>query len=160
MNNNPKTVETLEIADFIRHPVWEYINDDEIGETAVRPVDQYPVDDVKGRIVGSEVQLANGNYISAMIGNVDVGDPRATEHFLTLSVERGGKWFTLSRYHDFDYANNGPEALGRFLRVPIDAVFPIHYDITKLVIGDPRALAGNILIEPRERLTRANIIAL
>jgi hypothetical protein len=38
MIENIKPVESLTVADFRAHPVWEYLNDDEIGETFVGPV--------------------------------------------------------------------------------------------------------------------------
>ena len=48
-----------------------------------------------------------------LIGNIDVKNPRLTEHFLTLSIEQGGKWFALTRYHVYDCSDQGPEALLR-----------------------------------------------
>ena len=32
MIENIKPVETLTVADFKAHPVWEYLNDDEVGD--------------------------------------------------------------------------------------------------------------------------------
>ena len=104
--------------------------------------------------------LASGRRVWALIGNVDPTNPRLTEHFVTISVEHNGRWFTLSRYHDFDYADNGPEALSRFLGYPIDDVFPIAYDIQEYAEGDAAALCGQIRKDPRERLSRAEIIAM
>jgi len=95
-----RPVESLQVPDLIESPVWEFINDDRLGETAVRPVKQLPAENLSCRLVGDHVRLANGTQAWALIGNVDVGNARSTEHFLTLSVERGGQWFTLARYHD------------------------------------------------------------
>ena len=75
-------------------------------------------------------------------------------------MERGGKWFTLSRYHDFDYSQSGPEALSNFLRMDVDQVFPISYDLRPFAKGDAGALVGKIAKEPREKLTRSQIIAM
>lgn len=111
MIENIKPVESLTVADFRTHPVWVYLNDDEIGETMTRPVEKLPVETLDNRIVGTQVRLANGLQVWAIIGNVDVTNPRATQHFLTLSIERGGKWFYLARYHDIRFASEGPEAL-------------------------------------------------
>jgi hypothetical protein len=91
---------------------------------------------------------------------VDERSPRLTEHFLTLSVLHDGRWFVVSRYHDVDYVENGPEALAQFLALSIDEVFPIAYDLRPLAKGDPAALAGKIFKEPRERLSRAEIVAM
>jgi hypothetical protein len=160
MSTNAKPVESLGISDFVANPVWEYANDDELGETIVRPVEQLPVDNLDGRVVGIQVELANGTRVWASIGNVDSKNPRSTEQFLTLSVESGGRWFALSRYHDFNYAERGPQALAQFLALPVAEVFPITYDVTRYAEGDPAALSGKILEEPRERLSRHEIIAL
>jgi hypothetical protein len=109
---------------------------------------------------GTEVKLANGGSCWATICNVDVTNARLTEHFLTLSVIRDGRWFHLARYHDFDHAERGPEALARFLELPVDQVFPITCDVTRYARGDAAALHGQIRKAPRERLTRSEVIAL
>jgi hypothetical protein len=160
MKIKPKPVESLQISDFIANPVWEYLNEDHLGETAVRPIERVPVETSTGRVFGVQVQLATGFQIWATIGNVDANNPKSTEHFLTLSVEREGQWFHLSRYHDSNYAETGPDALARFLELPVNEVFPISYDIRPYVVGDPSALSGKVLKEPREKLTRADIIAM
>src|SRR5947199_6129775 len=115
MIENIKLVESLTVADFKAHPVWEYLNDDEIGETMVRPVEKLPVESLDNIELGTQVRLANGSKVWAIVGNFDVTNPRATGHFLFLSIERGGKWFHLARYHDVDFASGSPEALARFL---------------------------------------------
>jgi hypothetical protein len=155
-----KRVEDLAVADLRRFPVWEYANDDEKGETAVQPVRKLPVKNLNGRLVGTQVRLANSTEVWAMIGNVEVNTPRVTQHFLTLSVFQNGRWFVMARYHDFDVRERGPQALAAFLGLRIDEVFPISYDISRFSLGDPAALIGMIEKEPREKLTRAQIIAL
>lgn len=160
MTADTKAIESLRVSDLRATPVWEYVNCEGADETAVRAVKRVPVQSLDGRLVGTEVELANGARVWALIGNIDADDPRLTEHFITLSVERNGQWFTLARYHDVDYAENGPEALARFLGLPVGDMFPISYDVRKYVRGDPAALAGKVLKEPREKLSRAEIIAL
>src|SRR5262249_59029714 len=85
---------------------------------------------------------------------------RLTTHFLTLSVERDGRWFHVARYHDFDYEERAPEKLAAFLGLAVNEVFPITYDLRPYANGDPRALHGMIPEAPAEKLTRAEIIAL
>jgi hypothetical protein len=160
MNENINPVESLTVADVKAHPVWEYLNDDEIGETMVQPVGMIPVETLDNRILGSQVRLANGLQVWATIGNFDVTNPRATQHFLFISIERSGEWFFLARYFDFDFTTHGPEALARFLGLPVDDVFPISVDIRRYVRGDPAALAFTVPKEPRERLTDKQLMAL
>jgi len=160
MRQYSKPIESLAIADLETDHVWTYCETDNGDETEVKPVKHVPVKSLKGKVVGTQVRLSNGTLVWALIGNVDVGNPRHTEHFLTLSVEKGGQWFTLSRYHDFDYAENGPDSLSWFLGLHVQDVFPISYDIRSYVEGDPAGLSGIIPKEPREKLTRSEIIAM
>jgi hypothetical protein len=160
MSDPTKRIEELTVADLEAFPVWQYANSDKRGETAVRPVKKTPVKNLTGRFAGVQVRLAKGSNVWALIGNVDASNPRLTQHFLTLSVFRNGRWFTMARYHDFDAKERGPDALAAFLGLRVDEVFPISYDISRCSLGDVAALLGTIEKEPRERLTRAEIIAL
>jgi len=155
-----KPIESLTIADLKAAPVWQYANRDGVGETVVRPISRVPVKNMTGKLVGTQVRLANGTQAWALVGNVDSRKPRLTKHFLTLSIERDGRWFSLARYHDFDYSDRGPNALSRFLGVTVEEIFPIDFDIQQYVEGDPAALKGQIQVEPDEKLSRAEIIAM
>jgi hypothetical protein len=86
----------------------------------------------------------------AIIGNIDLADPRLSKHFLTISIEQGGRWFHLARYHDHDYGERGPEQLASFLGLQVEAVFPIAYNVTSTVRGQRAAARGEILAEPDE----------
>jgi hypothetical protein len=160
MIENIKPAESLTVTDFKAHPVWEFLNDDEIGETMARPVEELPVETLDDRIVGAPVRLGNGLEVWGLFGNFDVKNPRATRHFLALSIDRGGKWFHLARYFDVDFAARGPEALARFLGLDVDDVFPITVDVRRYVRGDPAALTAIVPKEPRERLTDAELTAM
>lgn len=158
--NNMKPIESLDAADLQAHAVWQYANIDEAGETLLRPVRRLPVNRLAGKVVGTRVRLANGSGFWALLGNIDESNPRLTEHFLTLSILHADRWFTLARYHDLDYGEKGPEALAQFICLDVDEVFPIAYDIRSIAKGEVDALVGMIPKEPRERLSRAEIIAL
>jgi len=161
VNKQIKKVEALTIADLKRFPVWQYTNDDEkFGEMGVRPIKKIPVRNLNGCIVGTQVRLANGVAVWAMIGNLDSADSRSTQHFLTLSICRDGRWFHMARYFDFDFEERGPQVLADFLGLEIEDVFPISYDIRRYCTGESSALVASIEKEPRERLTRAQLIAL
>ena len=160
MNTETKPVESLQPIDFGIYPVWQYVNSDAAGETSVRPVARLPVASLNGKLVGVQVLLANGTATWALIGNVDTKNPRMTEHFITILLHKNCQWFALARYHDFDTDTRGPSALAKFLGLEVDEVFPISYDLSRFVKGGPKALRGSILKEPRERLSRSEIIAL
>ena len=155
-----KPVESLIVADLKAAPVWQYANCDGAGETIVRAVKNIPVKNLTGKLIGTQVRFANGTQAWALIGNIDARNPRLTEHFLTLSIEHAGRWSSLARYFDFDYADRGPEALSRFVGLAVDEIFPISFDVQQYAEGDPAALKGSVLKEPREKLSRAEIIAM
>lgn len=113
-----------------------------------------------GKVLGTEVTLADGTRRAAMFGNVSPQNPELTEHFLSVSLFIDRKWFHLARYHDFDVRSRGPRALSAALKRPVSKVFPIRYDLRPYFRKPPSWLEGAIQQEPRQRLTRAEVIAL
>lgn len=155
-----KTVDALTPTDLQQHAIWQYVSNPTGDETMVRPVKRLPVSDLTGKLIGTEVVLANGQKVWALIGNVNATNPRLTEHFLTLSIERDGEWFHVARYHDFDHEQRGPDKLASFLGLPVADIYPVSYDLRAYAKGDPAALCRAIPKEPSEKLTRAEIIGL
>jgi hypothetical protein len=154
MIKNIKPFEALTVADFQAHPVWEWLNDDEIGERLMQPVEELPVDTLDNRLIGAQVLLANGLRKWALIGGFEVNNPRATQHVLGLSINHSGKWFELARYFDVGFSSHhGPEALARFLGLHVDDIFPITVDVRRYVRGDPAELIAIVQKEPQEKLT-------
>jgi hypothetical protein len=86
-----KPIDELTPDDLRRFPVWQYTNSDEsVDETVLRAIRRTPVKSLDGRVIGIPVTLANGSDRWAIIGNVDLRNPRLTEHFLTVSLlDRG-----------------------------------------------------------------------
>lgn len=160
MIENVKPIDTLKIQDLQTFPVWQYTGREGQNETYVRPASRLPISNVVGKVFGVQARLANGAFVWSLIGNVDLSNARMNDHFLTITVEKDGKWFGLARYHDFDFSERGPLALSQFLEIPIDEIFPITYDLRKLVRSESAMLRGQILKEPRERLSRSEIIAM
>ena len=95
-----------------------------------------------------------------MLGNVKVNNPDLTKHLLTVSICMDRRWFHLARYHDSEYRLFGPKALGEFLGLSIDDVFPIRYDISAHCIGHRDSLVNLIEKSPAVRLSRTEIIRL
>ena len=153
-----KPVEKLTIQDLKTHPIWEYVNDHRFGDTVVRPIKRLPVTTFAGRVVGSRVTLAQGEFVWALIGNVSVTDSSFTQHFLTLSIRHKNRWFTLARYHDVEWGRRGPTALAQLLGKNVKDVFPIKYDLSEFLQAPSGALTGEILEDPVERLSRKELI--
>lgn len=158
---NAKPLENITVDEIQENPVWRFRSQRGHDDALLVPVKRIPCSDLTGKIVGTQVKLANGSLIWAFLGNIDPSNPRLTEHFVTISVHSGGKWFHLARYHDYDYDDRGPRQLAEFLGLNEDEVFPISYDVKGFVrTTDCEALAGTIEREPKTRLSRAEIIAL
>ena len=155
-----KPIASLTIGDLRAFPVWQFTSRESADEPFVRPVKSLPVTSLIGKVIGTQITLANGKCAWAIIGNVDPKNPRMTEHFLTLSIERNGHWFMLARYHDPDYDESGPEALAQFLGLAVDDVFPISYDIRSVAKGEEAAMLGIVQKRPQERLSRSELIAM
>jgi hypothetical protein len=156
-----KPVGELTPDDLRIYPVWEFsLAYEHIDDTLVQPVKKLPVEYLDGRVVGTQVFLANGDQPWAMIGNVDPNSAHKTTHFIDVGIFEHGVWFNLARYHDVDAVRRGPVALAEFLSLSVREVFPIRYDIRPFCVGDPAALAGTIQEEPPERLTLSEMIAL
>jgi len=154
-------VEALTVDDLKRYPVWRFVNDDKLGETAAKPIKRLPVTSLRGKVVGAEVRLANGQLIWALVGNLDTQCPGLTKHFRTISLQRNGRWFHMARYHDFDYTNRGPDAAARFLALPPDAVFPIAVDLRRFVRSDDTAtLVFSVELDPIEKLSEDELMDL
>jgi hypothetical protein len=160
MATRARPVESLTPADFLKHRVWEFVSSDEPDETYVDPVERLPVNSLESRIIGVEVQLASGRGVWAFLGNVDVHDPRRTHHFLTISLLAQDEWFHLARYHDVDREEHGPAGVAGALGLRINEVFPIRYDIGTWVTGAVDSLLGRIDAEPRDQLSRTELINL
>lgn len=154
-----KPVTSLTLTDLELSRIWKFVNSDS-DELLISPVKKYPVKDLAGKLVATQVRLANGNLVWGILGNIDQSNPKLTQHFLTISFFHKNEWFTLARYHDFDFNENGPEKLSEFLSLSKNSIFPISYDIRDAVEGAPEFLKGEIPSEPVEVLTRAQIIAL
>jgi hypothetical protein len=159
MRAKAKSVDELSEQDLDSFPIWTFVNRD-ADHFIVRPVARTPVRDLSGKLVGTFVVLADGTRRRALLGNIDVASARLTQHFLTLSIESGGTWFHLARYHDLDYTKRGPKALSAFLGLPLNQVFPISYDIRAIVKNASSAASGVIPAKPLEKLSRSKLIAL
>jgi hypothetical protein len=141
--------------------VWEFVPEtghDE-DETYVRPFRGTPKE-LSGCVAGCRVTLANGQSCDAIVGNVWPGDPVMTAEFLTASLWTGREWFHLARYHDVDRRRRGPQALARALGLRVADVFPIAYDLRRIVAGRGPALRGLIPAAPERRLSRTQRISL
>lgn len=150
-----KEPEDMRPEDFQAYPVWEFaldMEDEYDSDTMMRPVLDLPVENLRNRVAGTEVRLANGQLVWAMLGSVDNYHALSTSQFIALSAYND-KWIHLERYFDGMYDTGGPASFAKSLGLKIEEVFPIAYDLRSLCSGDPECLAGTIDREPRQRLS-------
>lgn len=94
-----KEVDALREKDVRRYPVWEFVEDDPTSDTLVTPVSEpLPLKHLDGRLVCTEVILADGHRVPAIMSNIRPRHAVITRHFVTLTVLVGGKHYHLSRY--------------------------------------------------------------
>jgi hypothetical protein len=153
-----KSLPSLTVADISKHPLWRFTNNDE-DELEVESLTTPPVGDLSGVIAGIQVKLADGTQRWALLQGISRDGQPVNEHFLSITMERGGKWFPLARYHDVAIETYGPIALARFLEKPAECIFPIHYDLRHVLESISDQLVGTVHLEPKQRLTREEIIA-
>jgi len=155
-----KRLSELQVGDLERYAVWELRAATDLFEPWVIPVEGIPVSNLSNRIVGVRAELHGGTRCWAILGNIHLSNCRATEQFVTVSIERSGNWFDLARYHDVDYSRRGPLQLAAFLELSLDEVFPVAYDISRVAAGIPEVTKGVIPAKPREFLGQSELIEL
>lgn len=155
-----RALRDLKVDDLIQCPVWEMVEDAKSGDVLVKPVRRLPARTLRNRLIGTNLQLADGSTAWALLGNVSPNHLAATKHFMTVSVHHAGKWFDLARYHDIDYARRDAAALARFLSKEVSDVFPLAYDITSVATGLKEALSGEVPALPQEQLGQSELISL
>jgi len=159
--NSCKKPEDITPDDFERFPVWEAAIDlDEVDGTLHRPVKELPVHDLGLRVVGTKVTLANGIEMFAALHGIHLESEYKTRHLMSLSFFHMGGWIHLDRYHDYSLEKNGPEATARKLGLKVSDVFPVKYDVSNFCVGDPGAVAGFVESDPKDKLTRDEILDL
>jgi hypothetical protein len=142
-----KNVQEMVPEDFRLFAIWEFAIDMEEllrAETVVRPVFDPPVGDMGNRILGTQVQLANGTKMWAIIENLHLDSPADNERYLGISLFVNERWFHLARRMDFDYETHGPAALASAIGLCLEEIFPITYDVSAHCVGDPRVIRGTI----------------
>ena len=157
----PKPIYSLQVTDFMKNAVWRFTDSDEPDETYVSRVRKFPLAECDGCIIGTEIELSNGDKLVGFVGNLNPKSPSKNEHFLTLSVFReDGTLFHLARYHDTEYKKHGPEKLAKFLGLRVADIFPTSFTIPRTILGTRGDYRGILNREPSKKLTSEELIDL
>ena len=156
-----KLVHELNVRDILNSPVWRYC-EDESGELAVEPIDKYPVQSLENCVAGIKVKFANGYQSWALVANFDLNSSKKNKHFLSFTfLDEEEQIYTLPRYFDAGYDKATQEELPAILRMAIEDIFPVSYDLTLIADGDQSILSSSFdLMSAPERLTDNELIAL
>ena len=152
-----KDVDKIIKKDFEEYPIWEFVNEDPVGELKVKPVTKYPVKNPEGKIFGMNVTTKSGKQLFAFIGNFTNKNEEMNEHFATISIWVKNTWFHLARYHDIGYNEEGPKKLEEVLQMKNDEIFPIDINIGKYINGYEKIFSYK---EPDIKLSRSELIKL
>ena len=158
-----KPIDQIPFPELLQHQVWEYVAEptEDQDETWVYPVSELPVSSLANRLVSCPIQLANGQMVHALLGNLDLRNPVNSQHFLVASIVKpNGEWFHLARYHDLDYSESGPDALATLLGLSRAEIFPIAFDVSAFALGCADCVIGTIPDEPSVRLSRSELLRL
>ncbi len=147
----------LNRQDFNRHPVWEF----QVGsewlpwrdETWLSPVKRLPVESLDNRLVGTILKLANGQAVRGTLGNISLRNARATRQFIDVEISHNGKSYQLQRAAAPMTPYLNAQGLAEALRLRIEQVFPITYDLSDVAVGDPKIIKGSIEAELPENLS-------
>jgi len=158
----PKPIPVQSLTEVLlrTHRVWEFCNDDAMGDTMIRPVKRVPVTDADCRLLGCEFTLADGEKVYGYLGNLSLCSKQQNQQFLTLSLFVPGGVAHLARYHDVDFAKRGPASLAAKLGESVPGVFPVSFDVSDIAHGDADCIRGQIPSEPLRKLSRDDLMKL
>jgi hypothetical protein len=108
------------------------------------------------------VRLARGDHVQAIISGLEPDNLARSEVFKTLSVWLSGEscWFRMARYFDPWNRTQGPKKLAKALGLSLEIVFPIKFDLTGIFKRKHLGLIGTFLSEPKNKLSKDEIIEL
>ena len=157
-----RTPDTLRPADLESTPVWEFTNQEALGddELTLRPVRRLPVTDLENRLVGVQLRLADGSVHWGLLSNISLDAPDVTPHFLTVSVWCGDRWFPLARYHDGARDEFGLAQLAETLEKRCQQCSRSPMTSARSRRSMSVRWCGVIDAEPSARLSRTELIAL
>ncbi len=141
-----KAVTDVTPDDFSAHPVWQYCvasNSDGVG---LIPVLDLPVESLDERVVGTQVRLANGQLIWAVLFGLDSFSPVFNERDVGISFLVEGKRVMLGRAWERDLPGHGIGNLCAALKLLESDIFPITFDVSHLVFGDKSSLRGQFTL--------------
>jgi hypothetical protein len=135
-----RQVQRLTPEDFLAHPVWEFVPDEELApgqdEATVRPSAVPEVNDAGGLyVIAADALLNDGTQLAGYVYSGDPDDPAAVQPHLLIAGTQVNFWFGSLRFR------GGPEefvnAAYAILSQLDGAIFPIRFTTRVPVDGAP-----------------------
>ncbi|RCS44030.1 hypothetical protein DTL42_18030 [Bremerella cremea] len=155
-----KCFHDLTVSDISDCPIWRFTNENSNDDLEIEPVIEQTFSNLSGLIIAAQVELADLTSHLALHQNVSRAGQKVNDHFLSLTLERAGNWFSLARYHDVSIESFGPIHLAKFMGKPVKDVFPIKYDLRETLRSDSARLVGFVRDVPVFPLTDDELISL
>ena len=146
-----KQASDLRPVDFAAHPVWEFAPE-EIGidECSMIPVLDLPVENLDQRCLGTEVILADGTKVWAILyelwPQMTVEQLISSQKFRFFRGDSACDWPA----EDFQPGTVDADGLADFLDRGVEAVFPFTYDVSKLVVGEQAVTRRSVAREEED----------
>lgn len=161
MNTHPVKLTDLRPIDLQKTWLWTVVASRADGALRLKPETLAKTDKFKGRLIASQVSLADGTKLSALIEGIDPEAPGFSRHNKELYVWVDGHgWFQLAQYFVSEElkAVRGDDVLCRILQKPIQDVFPIHFDVRHRAKTESPCLIGSFEHNPSWGLTQYQVM--
>lgn len=155
-----KCFHDLTVSDVLDYPIWRFTDENPNDDLEIEPVNNQSFSNLSGLILAAEVQFSDTSRHLALHQNVSLAGQKVNDHFLSLTISRGARWFPLARYHDLSIESFGPKHLSQFMDKGIRDVFPIKYDLREVVHSNSERLIGFVHEIPLSPLTNDELISL
>ena len=147
-------------TELLTAPAWSYTPSKD-GRVWLKPVGSKRLRTFNNRMVTCQFHTPSGEAIWGLVEGIHPDLPLFSKHWRKAYLLRSdGKWFELARYHDYNWSTKGPERCAYFFRSTVHAMFPLRFDISHLSATASSSLVGVFESDPKDRLPRAEIIAL
>lgn len=159
MKMQPKPLKEITPADLDEYKVWQY-SPSKDGNTWLKPITSRKISKFSNKLVASQVKLANGSKLYALISGVDPETPIFSKHNRQLILYVNNEWFELAKYYASTDVKKicGEDVLSKKLNMEIKDIFPIYFDVKDVTDVNSECLTGFFEVSPAWGLARGEIM--
>lgn len=155
-----KALYSIEVEDLQASSIWRFIPSRD-GKQWLKSLRLKRTKLTGNHVVACELLTPSRSKLWGLIEGLDPENPLFSFHWRKLYIFlRPGSWYELARYHDFDYSTHGPGGLAKALGRKTEEIFPLTFDVSHLSILASEVFSGTFEANPKNQLTRREIIGL